>query len=313
MKKGVLWVLSISMLFLLSGCVSIDIYQKLKPGGEYDMSIEFSLPEMMMQTMPDDFEQNMSESINPEYRDSTFINITDNGFSYNFKNLKFGEKKQFFIEEAENESSDSMAPGEMEFMDPSLYEYTDKGSTVRYTIHIPEDESAKQDNMSQMNSAMMGEMFSVTYTIETFGEILETNGVVDEQNPNLVVFDIDLIDGGDYYVEFQKESSGVISWIMDNLMYVFIGIGGAIVLVLLFITIHKRRGSPKNFDPSANSPPGQPTQAPQQSPPAGQQPNQGQQPAQPAPGAGQQTQQQSAQRPPQDQTNQGNQGPPPSQ
>lgn len=303
MKSVIL--LSIIMMFFLSGCISIDIYQKIKPGGEYDMTIEFGLPEMMMHGMTeqDDFEENMSSSINPEFRDRVSVNLTDSGFAYVFKNLKFGESEQFFIEEESNETSGQMSPGEMEFIDPNLYEYEDKGSSILYTIHIPEDESA-QDDESGMNSEMLSQMFSVTYTVETFGDIIETNGVVDEQNSRRVEFDIDLLTGGDYYVEFKNGESGVFGWIMDNILYIIIGIIIVIVLVLFYITIHKRHGTPKGYNPDAHKLPASQPENMQQAPdqPAASQPPQVQQ------GGGPPQSQQQAQQPQnQGQFNQGNQ------
>lgn len=286
MRKLVTILLALSLLLMLSGCITVDIHQTLKPGGDYDMEIKFIMPEMLMQSMQEDGGmEDMSESIDPAVRDKFSFAMAEDGFTWKFTDLNFNEDVKLFTEAGDNETGAGMDTEQMNFMDPKTYEYVEDGSTAKYTIRVPAEEVPEGDGMDAMGAQMLSQMFTVTYSVETFGKIIDTNGEIDEENNRLVVFTIDLAKGGDYYVEF-KTGTSFMDTIMDNLMWVLIGIGIVIVLIVVFILMHGNKAPPANFSAPAGQTPVQPAQQsqPQQpfQPAQPQQPKRPVQPAQPA-------------------------------
>lgn len=187
-------------LVLLSGCVQIDVYQKIKRNGNVDMSLTFKAESpMILNVLKQDLE------IDPSIQDKYTYEETDNSVTYKFTNID-PTKDVLFKETKDSDTDTSMLNKDnykfnKEFKFPYYY-YTyeiDMTNEDSEKIESKEDEESLFDE-SEMDS-MFGEMFKIGYTVEIFGKIVETNG--NKMEDNKVKFNIGMDEDKVYYIKFK--------------------------------------------------------------------------------------------------------------
>ena len=178
------------VMILVSGCVQIDVYQKIKRDGNVDMRLILKAESMMiLNALKTDLE--IDPSVQYTYKE------TDNSVIYEFSDIDPTEDVIFKKENAMSNKENYRF--EKEFRFPYYY--------FTYEIDIQPEETAQDDSAfgsdafdSEMDS-MLGEMFKIGYTVEVFGDIVETNG--NRMSDEKVKFNIGLTDDKVYYVKFK--------------------------------------------------------------------------------------------------------------
>jgi hypothetical protein len=166
MKKTIPVVLVFSLL-LLTACASINMRQKLYRDGTSDLSLSVkSDSEFALNMLKNAFAEN------PTFEGATYKE-TENGFSYTLNKQRFKEDNN------SNESSYISNLGiSKKFKFPYYY----------YTITLKNQGLDLSDSESEYGQiGAMG--FAFDYTIEPFGKITETNGVLLD-GENAVKFDL---------------------------------------------------------------------------------------------------------------------------
>ena len=195
MKKINLFILLFLSLLLINGCVHVDVNQKLKRNGNTDLTITYKAPEMILDSLKQGMNTNTEDFENIIYQE------TDESIKITIKNIN----KEFELDLYEDDSFDDILFNkenfnlEKEFRFPYYY--------FTYIINFSHEDNIQNQDFDELNQ-MLNNMFKFTYTIETFGEITETNG--NKLNKNKVRFNIADTNEA-YVVEFRDFF--LISWI----------------------------------------------------------------------------------------------------
>jgi len=191
MIKKIISSLLILSIVLLSGCVQIDVYQKIKRNGNVDISLTFEAESpMILNTFKQDLE------IDPSVQNKYTYEETDNSVTYKF--IDIDSNKDAIFKENSMLNKDNYKE---EFKFPYYY-YTYEIDMTKENIEEvkPQNDEESLFNESEMDS-MFGEMFKIGYTVEVFGKIVETNG--NKMDDNKVKFNIGTNEGKIYYVKFK--------------------------------------------------------------------------------------------------------------
>jgi hypothetical protein len=196
-KKIILSILILSIV-VLSGCVQVDVYQKIKRSGNVDMSLTFEAESpMILNTLKQDLE------IDPSIQDKYTYEETDNSVTYRFTDIDL-QKDNLFAEEVDSETDTSLLDKEnydfkKEFKFPYYYYTYEIDMTKGNTEELDAQEESLFDD-SEIDS-LFGEMLTIGYTVEVFGTIVETNG--NRMDDNKVKFNIGVNTDKEYYVTFK--------------------------------------------------------------------------------------------------------------
>lgn len=180
-QKLIIIILIIGILFL-SGCVQIELYQKIKRNGNFDMSLTFKASsKFILDSLKKDFE------INPLIKDKVIYEETDNSISFTFKNIN-PLKDNLFLE---TDSQSSMLDKEnykieKKFKFPFYY--------FVYEINMSNNENNNMDSM-------FNNFFKISYTLELFGQVVETNG--EKISKKKVQFNLLSNENEVYFVKFR--------------------------------------------------------------------------------------------------------------
>ena len=170
MKKLIVGIIILSM-FLVSGCIQIDIYQKIKRNGHVDMSLTFKAESTILNA----FKQNIE--VDPSIKSKYTYKETDDSVTYQFTDID-PSKDNLFKQEQDSQTDTSIFNKDnyhfkKEFKFPYYY-YT-------YEINIKDvqKEEPKTNNQEGMFDTLgiesaMSEMFKIGYTIKVFGKITDT-------------------------------------------------------------------------------------------------------------------------------------------
>jgi len=198
MNKKIIFSLLIISLVLLSGCVQIDVYQKIKRSGNVDMSLTFKAESpMILNALKQDLE------IDSSIQDKYTYEETDDSVTYKFTDID-PLKDNLFKENEDSDTDTSMLNKDnykfkKEFKFPYYYYTYEIDMTNENTEEVEVQEDSLFDE-SEMDS-MFGEMFKIGYTVEVFGKIVETNG--NKMDNNKVKFNIGMDSDKVYYVKFK--------------------------------------------------------------------------------------------------------------
>ena len=163
---------SIPLIFilLLSGCATINVYQKLYRNGEFDLTFEV--------ISDNQFTSNaLKESVGKEFKGGSYIE-TSNGFKYILEKADINK-----VLGQNNISITDNLGIKKEFKFPYYY----------YTLTL------KNEGIADPKYGSMG--VSCNYIIEPFGKITDTNGIYFGDGKRAVEFD--LMKSNDYYVTFR--------------------------------------------------------------------------------------------------------------
>ncbi|GAH52500.1 unnamed protein product [marine sediment metagenome] len=198
MIKKVISALLILSIVLLSGCVQIDVHQKIKRNGNVDISLTFKAEShMILNLLKQDLE------IDPSVQNKYTYEETDNSVTYKF--IDIDPNKDVIFKENENSYTDNSILNKdnykKEFKFPYYY-YTYEIDMTKENIEEvkPQNDEESLFDEFEMDS-MFGEMFKIGYTVEVFGKIVETNG--NKMDDNKVKFNIGTNDDKVYYVKFK--------------------------------------------------------------------------------------------------------------
>ena len=166
---------------LLSGCVQLDIYQKVKRNGYSDISItvKSEYPKIL-----DSLKAGLE--VDPSMQDKYIYEEIDDGVRYNFSDVNTQKDTLF----KGGETSDlplNISNTKKEFKFPYYY-YT-------VEITIPGEQSDDVTDGSGNGDSVIG------YTVEFFGEMVETNG--HPMDDNKVKFNIVTDENKIHYVKFR--------------------------------------------------------------------------------------------------------------
>ncbi|MBI5001764.1 hypothetical protein HZC31_00095 [Candidatus Woesearchaeota archaeon] len=175
MKKQTILLLILVISLLLTGCGTVNFYQKLYRDGTFDITVEVKSSEQMFLTT---VEQGLEESgmlkgaIRTEQAD---------GYKYFIEKTTLAELNQ-------TNASDS-------FIGSSGFKREFKFPYYYYTITI-----INEQNTSEEDSAFTGG-FGFNYILEPFGKITDTNGFYTSDEKKAVQFN--LMKSKTYYVTFR--------------------------------------------------------------------------------------------------------------
>lgn len=211
-KKLLIVSLFLVLIFLISGCIKIDVDQKIKRNGNYDfaMTIDFSgmiemAEEVGGEEAPGSFgmptfnitelEEQAKESVPDSIKDKFEIIATETTISYKFTDIDPEVDTQIFNEDDTAEGSPNMS-----IFNPDNYEFKKefKFPYMVYTIQSKGYVEAGDGGDDEFGDPLaesdtdLSAIFDVTYTVETFGEIVETNG--EKISKNKAEFKLDLSD-----------------------------------------------------------------------------------------------------------------------
>lgn len=204
--KKIFLLVSLSFVLLVSGCVSIDVDQKLKRNGNYDISLSFSTAtgyEMILKGLKEGI--HVDESVKDKFE----FKETDSSIIYSFINVDPRIDKKLFkkVENATEDSEDLDMIQDMNvdlsFLDPEnvelnrelnfpYYEYT-------YTFKmIPESTESEEDGVLSKSECIIDEANILDEQSET--EIMDRiNFIYENDSVQLVVITKDQIDEYEYY------------------------------------------------------------------------------------------------------------------
>lgn len=156
----------------LSGCVSIDMNQKIYRDGSIDFSITFSSEVPYVLNMMKD------EIANTDDLDSEWIYTEDtNSFTLSAEHM--------YTKDIDRDSDNAKAGAFIsqpeitkEFKFPYYY-YT--YSFVEKAI-LPEDEMSTSEFEDPSEFGNINELISISYNVETFGEVVDTSGLKTSEN-----------------------------------------------------------------------------------------------------------------------------------
>jgi hypothetical protein len=182
MKKKLIIIILITSILFLSGCVQIELYQKIKRNGNIDMSLTFkSNSKFILDSLKKDLE------INPLINDKVIYEKTDNSISFKFKNIN-PLKENLFLE---TDSKNSM-------LNKENYNFNKK---FKFPYYYFVYEINMSDNESNDIDTIFNNIFTISYSIEVFGKVVETNG--EKISKNKVKFNILSNKNDIYYVKFR--------------------------------------------------------------------------------------------------------------
>ena len=162
MSKKLLFLLFLSVFVFLSGCIDVDVHQKLKRNGNMDLSITYSAPPAVIELLRD--------SVNLEGSEVFKFKENEDSLSFVFKDINKDLNIGMF-EGDEGELEEELFNPEnfdlvREFRFPYYY--------FTYSIDLSRGEGSREVQ-GGIDDAL-GDVMSVTYTVEVFGRIVDTNG-----------------------------------------------------------------------------------------------------------------------------------------
>ncbi len=164
MSKKLLFLLFLSVFVFLSGCIDVDVHQKLKRNGNMDLGITYSAPPAVIDLLRD--------SVNLEGAEVFKFEETEDSLSFVFRDVNkalnigmFEEEEGELEEELFNPENFNLA---REFSFPYYY--------FTYSINLS-SRGGSRDVQGGIDDAL-GDVMSVSYTVEVFGRIVDTNGVL---------------------------------------------------------------------------------------------------------------------------------------
>lgn len=186
MKKIILGFLVLSM-FLISGCVQIDVYQKIKRNGNIDLSLTLkSESSMILNAMKQNLE--VDPSVMEKY---TYEEGTD---SVTYKFTDINPLKDNIFKQKEDSKTDTSMFNKDNFKFKKEFSFPYYYYTYGINMGNGKSSSSKEENP-------FGEMFKIGYTIEVFGTVVDTNG--NKMADNKVKFNINPDEDKAYYVKFK--------------------------------------------------------------------------------------------------------------
>ena len=149
-SKKILLALSLSMILLLSGCININVEQKLKRNGHYDMDLTISTsPEykMILNGLKEGFQVDDSVKGKFDYKE------TDTSITYSFKDINPTTDKKLFKEIEKKEGSENDMFGQTQetpdssFIDPENIDFKKefKFPYYEYTYTLKMSPESKKD------------------------------------------------------------------------------------------------------------------------------------------------------------------------
>ncbi|MDD5455953.1 MAG: hypothetical protein PHV30_02845 [Candidatus Margulisbacteria bacterium] len=187
MKKIIFLIVSVLTIFFLSGCVQIEVNQKIKRTSMIDLSIMFKAksPEILNVV-----KQNIQ--ISPKIKAKFSQQETSASVTYKFRNFD-PYKDELFDDKA------NLTPGiQSPLMNIESYQFKKEFKFPYYVLTY-------SINMNNVNGNNGGDLVTgglrAGYTIRVFGKIIETNG--SRIDKHTVKFDIGLYDKKIYYVKFK--------------------------------------------------------------------------------------------------------------
>jgi hypothetical protein len=110
----------ISMVFL-SGCINIDIFQKLKRNGNYDLLYRINLPKEFIGTMD---QVKDSFTVDPSLLGKVMVYTSQNSLSMRFKDLNFEKNKKIFDKISPAKiNQENIIDANLSITDPSNFAY----------------------------------------------------------------------------------------------------------------------------------------------------------------------------------------------
>ncbi len=200
MNKKIIFTLLMLSVVLVSGCVQLDVEQKIKRNGNVDLSL---IVKSESPTILNALKQNLE--VAPSVQNKYTYEESDNSVTYKFTDID-PTKDVLFKESEDSDMNTSMLFNKdnynfkKEFRFPYYY-YTYKIVTEEKSENTNSD--IEENNLLKESEidTMFGDMFKIGYTLEVFGKIVETNG--NRMDDNKVKFNIGLEDNKVYYVEFK--------------------------------------------------------------------------------------------------------------
>ena len=151
-NKTIIILLLLSTL-LVSACIEVDVHQKLKRNGNTDLIITYTAPTEVIDLL--------KESINTQNLDIAKYEETNNSIKFFFKNINQDINIGMFQEDEDLDEYLFKTENfelKKEFRFPYYY------FTYKFNLGEEKEESTTND------------IIKITYTIEVFGRIVETNG-----------------------------------------------------------------------------------------------------------------------------------------
>ncbi|PIN70818.1 hypothetical protein COV94_01160, partial [Candidatus Woesearchaeota archaeon CG11_big_fil_rev_8_21_14_0_20_57_5] len=217
---------------LLAGCITMDTKVTLKRSGNIDLDFTLSSTKELMGMM----KQGMKEGMNlsADIIDKVTISETDTSITYSMRDIDTNAAGKLFS----NDESDGMMPLDLAGIDAQVHPGF---PYITYVLNIPLPAAAQNntDESTQLAQAMMSGMITMTFTLETFGTIIDTNGkLLDEHTVQW-----DLLSTDRLYVKFHDPVLAI--WLGDYWFIYTAIIGGLLAAVLTAAIIRKRRRNPK--------------------------------------------------------------------
>ena len=189
MNKKFLVILLLS-LFLLSGCVQVDFYQKIKRSGNVDFSITLTGDSSILSYLINSIDINESEDV--------AVSKTDNSITYLIKDFNPRSSSVFNTEEG--------SESDITVLESDNYRFERKFKFPYYYFVYEIKSDAKEDDSDSIFD--VDDLLKMTFTIEVFGRITDTNG--EKLDSKTVQFDL-INHDGPIYVEFRDLF--FVSWI----------------------------------------------------------------------------------------------------
>lgn len=187
MNKKIFFLITIIIL-LFTGCVNIEVNQKIKRNGNIDLSIIFkSTNSFILESITQDFE------INPDIENKAFFEKTENSVIFKFKNIN--PRKESFFKKVDDDDTPLLDQDNYNFKKEFKFPY------YYFIYEIGEQKNDTIDEDLQKLGNLFDNMMKINFNIEVFGTIIETNG--NQINKNKVSFESTLTSEDYYYIKFR--------------------------------------------------------------------------------------------------------------
>jgi hypothetical protein len=241
MNNKYLFFIAILSIVLLSGCVEMSMASNIKNIETYDLSFKMSVSAEMAA-----MSSNMGEDMIPDPSVADrFEKIKDEtSVTLKFTDLKFGEETKLLLPNEDGEE------GLGELLNPSnfIMEANEDNYKFIFKMDIP---GGEQNNsmLDQVPPEVIEQFAIIEYTVDVFDKIIETNG--EEVTETQVLFKMDMREGGEYYIIFEKpSSSNWFGWLkFDNMsnqhwLMLILGIIIIVLIILLIIVKPRKKATP---------------------------------------------------------------------
>jgi hypothetical protein len=226
---------------LLTGCINFDVYQKIKRNGLVDISLTVStVPEYKSLISG----INQSLEVEDSVKDRFKFTENDTALKYEFTDIDFNKDKKLFKDVVQNQSQDSPAPTQnSSLFNPENVKFTKdfRFPFYEYTyINKVKQQEQNDTNVSDEMKAQLSQIFKITYTVEVFGTVTETNGV--KIASNKVRFDLVTGKSQEYMVKFRDF---FLAALMGDSYTAFLWVLGIIIVgFVVFFAAKKLRSRP---------------------------------------------------------------------